>query len=636
MKDVAAKTVTFMVGLLFLFALHRLLAMPFLGDALHASGGRQNTAFWVGLLSDVWLAGLAGLLFFLLVAWPPLRASADAIATGFLLLWGVAVALHQPYVEFYHFQLLPFHIRYLGDTDFMSANRASLLNPRAFLLGLTAVFLAWWMQKPAFIHRTRTLIFSALLCCWAGAAAAHSANLHYRVQLFVPLELQTNFVERIFYHLKTPTKPAEFTAQEISQVAESIGLPAEATVDHILFSDPRLAGPIDPLLSHLREEITGRMQAGQKPLVIVLLLESLRPAESGLYAASQKTWTPFLDGLAQESIWFRNAYSTSNVTRGGQEAAWCGYLSSATTSMMRGRPDVRLTCLPDLLTLPSETDVDGESLWLHGGRRAFDDQGHFWGQHAVEHILSQEDFSNDAIVTDWGVSDRELFNRSISELARVRSASGKDVISAMVLSVTNHIPWKLPTDASAGVHAAIQGHIEPHWMTTRYMDEAVAEFVQGLRDAGLWDDTLLVIASDHGMVGAVDPAVQPTSLSSDEQLSHIFLAISGGLVRGALHKKNVDHEVRPEIVSQADIAPTLAFLLGREDQMFQGELLFTSRRRPVVADFGPHVYFPATQLSLSRAKVLQADASSLTPEQQKARSYYRTFLEWLSGKHGIP
>lgn len=631
MKDVAAKTVTFMAGLLFLFALHRLLAMPFLGNALHASGGRQNIAFLVGFLSDAWLAGLVGLLFFLLVAWLPLRSFADEIATGFVLFWGVAVALHQPYVEFFHFQFLPFHIRYLGDVDFISANKASLWNPRSLLLVLTAVFLGWWVRKPVFVHRTKTLIFAVLLCCWAGAAAAHSANLHYRVQLFVPLELQTNFVERLFYHLKTPTEPEGYTAEELARVAESIGLPAEASEDQVLFSEPRVAGPVDPLLIQLRQDMMERMQAGRKPVVIVLLLESLRPAESGLYAASQKTWTPFLDGLAQESIWFRNAYSTSNVTRGGQEASWCGYLSSATTSMMRGRPDVHLACLPDMLALPSEADVDGESLWLHGGRRAFDEQVPFWRRHGVEHVLSQEDFSDDAVRTDWGVSDRELFNRGISELARVRSASGKDVLSAMVLSVTNHIPWKLPSDAPAGVHAAVQGRAEPHWITTRYTDEAVAEFVQGLRDAGLWDDTLLVISSDHGMVGAVDPAVQPISPSSDEQLSHIFLAVSGGLVREALHQKNVSHEVRSEIVSQADIAPTIAFLLGREDQKFQGELLFTPRRRPVVADFGPHIYFPATQTSMSRAKVLQADAPSLTPEQQQARAYYRTFLRWLSG-----
>lgn len=619
-----------MVGLLLLFALHRLLAMPFLGGAIAASRSHQGIAFVVGLLSDAWLAGLSGLLFFLLLALPPLRIFGNAIAAGFLLLWGVAVALHQPYVEFFHFQFLPFHLRYLGDGAFIAANSPTLLNPRAFLLLAAAALLAWWLMKSAAMSRT-SRIFAALVLCWAGAAAAHSANLHYRVQLFVPLELQTNFVERVFYHLKTPTTPEGYTAEERTQVATSIGLPSQASTDDVLFNEPRLAAPVDPLLADMRQGMMERMQAGRKPLVLVLLLESLRPAESGLYGNSTKTWTPFLDGLARESIWFQNAYSTSNVTRGGQEAAWCGYLSSATTSMMRGRPDVRLKCLPDTATPREGSDLDGESLWLHGGRRGFDDQAHFWRQHGVEYILSQEDFSRDAVRTDWGVSDRVFLARSLSELAEKRALSGKDFLQAMLLSVTNHIPWRIPADMPARMD--IQGGYEPHWMTTRYTDEAVAEFVQGLRDSGLWDDTVLVVASDHGMIGATDPAVQAAP-SPDEQLSHIFMMITGGVVREVLHKKGLDQVTRTEFVSQADIAPTLAFLTGRESEKFQGELLFTPRRRPVVADFGPHIYFPALKLNLSRAEVLQASLPRLTAEQQRYRSYYRTFLRWLSGEQG--
>lgn len=633
MNSAAAKTLILMLGLLLLFSLHRFLAMPFLGGALLSAGMPQSVPYFVGLLSDVWLAGLSGLLFFLAVSLPQLRPFSDFIAAGFVLLWGILLSLHQPYVEFFHFQFMPFHIRYLADMDFIAANGSSLFNPRAFIQFGAATWLAWQLKKQSFSAlASKNIAFAVLLFCWAGAAVAHSANLHYRVQLFVPLELQTNVAERLYYHLKTPTEPEDFTAEELTRVAESIDLPAHATAEDILFTQPHAAGPVDPLLVSMREGMLQRMQAGRKPLVIVLLLESLRPAESGLYASSDKTWTPFLDGLARESIWFPHAYATSNVTRGGQEAAWCGYLSSATTSMMRGRPDVRLPCLPVMLAAQVKDRVDGESMWLHGGRRAFDDQTHFWRRQSVEHILSQENFPDNTVRTDWGVSDRVLLQRSIIDLAQLRASSGKDVINAMVLTVTNHIPWKLPSDAPASVVPSDQTHMEPHWLTTQYTDVAVAEFVHGLRQTDLWDDTVLVVASDHGMAGRVDAAVQPKTLSNEEQLSHMFLLMSGGVVHEALRKNKLNHDVRKETVSQADIAPTLAYLTGHEDKDFQGELLFTPRRRPVVADFGPHVYFPALQLSMSRGEVLQGSAANLSAEQKNARSYYRTFLHWLSQK----
>jgi arylsulfatase A-like enzyme len=85
----------------------------------------------------------------------------------------------------------------------------------------------------------------------------------------------------------------------------------------------------------------------------------------------------------------------------------------------------------------------------------------------------------------------------------------------MVLTVTNHVPFQLPEDASGRypIPAALRNEVLEHVRTNRaaahytlpmldtihYTDEAVGDFFAAARTRSWFPSTLFVIASDHGL-----------------------------------------------------------------------------------------------------------------------------------------
>ncbi len=244
-----------------------------------------------------------------------------------------------------------------------------------------------------------------------------------------------------------------------------------------------------------------RREAKRSPLVITILLESFRPSETSMYAGSAEKQklelTPNIRNLASKGIWYPNAYGVGSVTRAGQEAVNCGFASSLYNSLMREQTSRRWFCLSDLL---SQTGVP---FWFHGGEGRFDNQLTFWQRHGIELLLTWDDFTG-LPKGGWGIGDRSLLLRSAEELGNLRQQStGKPVIGT-VLTVSNHIPWELPKDAQLDpiFRQTFRGE-DRKFLLTAYTDQAVGEFVQTLKAKGLWDDTLLILASDHG--SRVDP-----------------------------------------------------------------------------------------------------------------------------------
>ena len=126
-KPLARAFESFLI-LLATFLLHRFLTYPLVFGSIEPGTLEGTKAFFVGCLSDVWVAylwaaviGLAyGTLSFL-----GMQNGARLVMLMLLTLVGVAAAMHVAYIEFFHFQIVPFHLRYLFDPEFVAANGSS-------------------------------------------------------------------------------------------------------------------------------------------------------------------------------------------------------------------------------------------------------------------------------------------------------------------------------------------------------------------------------------------------------------------------------------------------------------------------------------------------------------------------------
>ena len=612
------------------FLIHRLIVFRTLGSAMELyDQASKLRLFLAGIMSDYWTATLTGLLLTFcgqIFSLAGLKRATCSLRNTIMLIILSLVSLHCSYIAFFQHPIIPLHLSYLTDVIFLRGNISSLLEWTVagnFFAGLAALWVGkrWdkWdkdRQGPA-----GSLSFASLIIL-SGAIIAHGLHNRYKIQWLVPETLQYNLFEGLIISLYTERKVAPLSPDEMRLLTESYlkskkddRTPASRLANlHLQQHRPPLSGP----LAHLPARIQQASELGKKPLILLYLMESFRYYDAGIYGDPDASLTPAFDRLAAGGILFHNAWSVSNVTRGGQEAVWCGYLSAAGRSAMREGYHLPTRCIPSYRQ-------SGLSFWMHGGDGHFDSQEWFWKEQGVHLTRSRRSLSDHLPRTGWGVGDLSLALKAAPLIQELRSGTKEKILTGMILTVTNHIPWELPDDAPPQVlNAPFPGrHLSEK--TVYYADYALGRFVDLLKDLGLWKWTVMIIAGDHGIkVPALNPAfseVSPHALGA-----RIGLLVSGGMAESTLLASDKPNH-QYQYCSQADIAGFIADLLQIRDFPSMGEGLFnTHRLKPILADFGHEIFFPETGIRIPASG--SCHRSSCEKDSKEAL-FYRSLIEFL-------
>lgn len=299
--------------------------------------------------------------------------------------------------------------------------------------------------------------------------------------------------------------------------------------------------------------------AGVRPNLVVILMEGVRAREVGACGGTLPGLTPNLDRLAAEGVLVERAYSPGTHTSAGELAVWYGALPVPGEVLMRARPFLPLSGLPEALRAAGWRSF----LWIHNSDWKIFREDQFFLPRGFR-MIDEKGFSAADPGTNWGKSDKALMRRAVGALGRL-----EEPFAAMVLTITNHLPFQLPADARvrypipASVRAAIERqpgfgasqrlYLPAMLETVHYTDEAVGDFFAMARSRPWFGRTLFVIASDHGL--ALAPPEGVPDLAELAELRHrvplVFLAPwlpPGLVVRGP--------------ASLADVPATALGLLG--------------------------------------------------------------------------
>src|SRR5207237_223922 len=294
----------------------------------------------------------------------------------------------------------------------------------------------------------------------------------------------------------------------------------------------------------------------RKPNIVFLLLEGVRATEISALGGEPRGATPNLDALVQSGTAFANAYSVGGYTPEGELGLWYGLLASPHELVMRTRPDVVLHGLPEILRGAGWRSL----FWIHNSDQTLYSSGQFYKPRGF-HVIDGRDFAPDEPRTSWGFSDRALMRKAIKTLG------GADTpFAAMVITISNHHPFALPSDARTKLRIeARPGRVVrdggPWWEsrtmamleTVHYTDEAIGDFFAMARTQPWFANTIFVIAGDHGV--AVAPYGRSATLHEAIELRHhVPIIIWSPLLAPS--------PVRRDPVSQADVMPSLLALLG--------------------------------------------------------------------------
>lgn len=236
----------------------------------------------------------------------------------------------------------------------------------------------------------------------------------------------------------------------------------------------------------LADAVRSRIAPGAGFRHVVLIIEESLGGRFWRDRQLRARYMPRLQALAQGGISFESVYATGGFTIRGLEAILNGFPPL---------PGMVITTEPRLEKLPSlprELRRAGfYTSFVYGGWPGFTSFHEYWRRIGFDEMLSRFDFEDRWFETSWGVADEILFARVLEEMDRL-SATHERVMLA-TLTVSNHRPFDFP-----------QGRIDLPADERRrenviaYADWALGEFFAEAEARPWFDDTLFVIAVDHG------------------------------------------------------------------------------------------------------------------------------------------
>lgn len=325
---------------------------------------------------------------------------------------------------------------------------------------------------------------------------------------------------------------------------------------------------VDDAKNELLREIQNPERA--KPLnVVFVVMESftgfLVHSVGGKYDLA-----PGFDALAQEGILFTNCYATGERTVQGLEGSIASFPPLPGVSIVR-RPEATA----GFATLGHVLAERGYvTRFYYGGDGLFDQMRGFFQHNGFEDFIEQADFENPVFVSEWGVSDEDLFAKANQDFEKLHH-EGKPFFASL-LTVSLHSPWKYPDgriEPLPSNFAVPKGYEYEELNNFRYADYAIGKFIRDAKQLSYFDDTLFVFVGDHG----VHLRGRNLIPSEEYQVPALFLA-----------PKHLAPERIERVTSQLDLAPTILGILGGTYRSpFFGEDVLRARD---AEGFAPMIY----------------------------------------------
>lgn len=264
-----------------------------------------------------------------------------------------------------------------------------------------------------------------------------------------------------------------------------------------------------------------------RPNIVLVILES--------FSANATHAMPNLMRLANEGIYFANAYSSSYRTDRGIVAVMSAFPGQPTSSLMT--VPAKSMHLPQIGK--SLTEAGYTLHFYYGGDEDFTNMRSYLIDGGFKNRVSDKDFSVQERWSKWGAPDHILFDKATQEIVHRYNHQHKEHYFDVVLTLSSHEPFDVPTTDKFG---------NLYLNSIAYTDSCLGAFVDSLKQSKQWENTIIILSSDHGYP-------HPSDITSENPLRYrIPMAIIGGAVESP--------QKITRLCSQIDLIPTVLFEMG--------------------------------------------------------------------------
>ncbi|MFV0365120.1 MAG: LTA synthase family protein [Mangrovibacterium sp.] len=197
--------------------------------------------------------------------------------------------------------------------------------------------------------------------------------------------------------------------------------------------------------------------------------------------------TPNLNRFCKEGIYFPNFFATGNRSDKGVTALVGGRPSDMNRRTVLYFPE-RMSQLDFMPKYFAKRNYDMS--FYYGGDVNFYNTRSVMLQSGIDQIISKSDFPLEIGLTQkWGVPDEYLFNRFYDDLIQ-----RPEPFFSMVYNISSHPPFDIPKNFK---HIAGNTDAQLYLNSIAYTDSCLGDFIEKLKQQPQWENTLVVITSDH-------------------------------------------------------------------------------------------------------------------------------------------
>ena len=285
----------------------------------------------------------------------------------------------------------------------------------------------------------------------------------------------------------------------------------------------------------------------KKPNILIIMLESFRAAEVGVYGSTLGL-TPEFDSWSKKGILFNNFFANGFQTRHGQVATYCSLFPNYGAAIMKRYNSNNFRCLPEILKSNSY-----ETSWVFGSDANFDGQSSFLTKIGFDKIIDKFDFPNSTSELGWGISDEDLFRKW-----EIVLDNEKQPFFSSALTSTNHHPFEVPEKYKLNRGESVKHRYHE---AIFYTDAMLGGFLNRISKKQWFENTIIFVIADTS-------SFQPTLLKTKNFEEFVklrskipLLILNGKFINSASYQGRI---VINEPVSQVDIAPTITDILSKK------------------------------------------------------------------------
>lgn len=221
---------------------------------------------------------------------------------------------------------------------------------------------------------------------------------------------------------------------------------------------------------------------------------------------------------------------------------------------------------------------DYYNIYMHGN------DGAFWNRKNVYRLLQVDEldfidsFDEDSeLINEW-LSDETLYRQAVRKLSNAQTPFFANIVSA-----SSHNAFDLPglknkyDKVSIDVGKYKNTYFGDYLEAINYADYAFGIFIDELKNAGLYDDTVIFVFGDHYGMQMYNEEMLEFIKENDHEYNNVETEINYANVVCGVKIPGVEKMEITKTVSKLDIKPTLCYICGIEDGLSLGTNIFGNK-----------------------------------------------------------